>query len=276
VRFLLFPGAPHGLQKPSHRRRKLAEELAWFDRHFFGKAEEPPEPPQSSEIARAKALGAAKRDGGGRLGVVEDGALLPETAPFAEGKAIGRFEVTVAQWRAFDPECVYGIPAALRESPNHPATALTADGIERYLAWLGERSRATWRLPTAEEFAALEKKGGGGNTLDRWVGHPPAAADGERYAAMVAALGLAHALLEAGQLAPAKIELGGAEHMVWDLAGNAAERVRKPDGRIGVAGGWALASPDPLVSSPPEPPPEYIGLRVVRELPPDEGKRARF
>jgi hypothetical protein len=35
VRFLLFPGEGHGLEQLTHQRRKLREELAWFDRHLF-------------------------------------------------------------------------------------------------------------------------------------------------------------------------------------------------------------------------------------------------
>ncbi len=35
VKFLLFPGEPHGLQEYTHQLRKLDEEMAWFDRWFF-------------------------------------------------------------------------------------------------------------------------------------------------------------------------------------------------------------------------------------------------
>ena len=38
VRFLWFPGQPHGLQKITHQKRKMEEELAWFDKYFFWKA----------------------------------------------------------------------------------------------------------------------------------------------------------------------------------------------------------------------------------------------
>jgi dipeptidyl aminopeptidase/acylaminoacyl peptidase len=41
VRFLLFPGAGHDLERLSHQRRKLQEELAWFDRYLFGKDGKP-------------------------------------------------------------------------------------------------------------------------------------------------------------------------------------------------------------------------------------------
>jgi hypothetical protein len=32
VKFLLFPGEPHGLRTYAHQRRKIDEEMAWFDR----------------------------------------------------------------------------------------------------------------------------------------------------------------------------------------------------------------------------------------------------
>jgi dienelactone hydrolase len=35
VKFLLFPGEPHGLRTYAHQRRKVDEEMAWFDRYFF-------------------------------------------------------------------------------------------------------------------------------------------------------------------------------------------------------------------------------------------------
>ena len=35
VRFLWFPGQPHGLLKVTHQLRKMNEEIAWFDRFLF-------------------------------------------------------------------------------------------------------------------------------------------------------------------------------------------------------------------------------------------------
>ena len=34
VRLVLFPGEPHALQKVAHQRRKLEEEVAWFERYL--------------------------------------------------------------------------------------------------------------------------------------------------------------------------------------------------------------------------------------------------
>ncbi len=40
VRLVLFPGEQHLLKRPAHQRRKLEEELAWFDRRLFGSFKE--------------------------------------------------------------------------------------------------------------------------------------------------------------------------------------------------------------------------------------------
>ncbi len=40
VRFILFPGEAHGPRKVVHQRRKLEEELAWFDKYLFGTAKD--------------------------------------------------------------------------------------------------------------------------------------------------------------------------------------------------------------------------------------------
>ena len=37
VRFLWFPGQPHGLGKITHQLRKMKEELAWIDTYLFNK-----------------------------------------------------------------------------------------------------------------------------------------------------------------------------------------------------------------------------------------------
>jgi len=35
VKFVIFPGEPHGPRKLTHQLRKLDEEIAWFDKYFF-------------------------------------------------------------------------------------------------------------------------------------------------------------------------------------------------------------------------------------------------
>ena len=35
VKFVVFPGEPHGPRKLTHQMRKVDEEMAWFDKYFF-------------------------------------------------------------------------------------------------------------------------------------------------------------------------------------------------------------------------------------------------
>jgi dipeptidyl aminopeptidase/acylaminoacyl peptidase len=64
VRFLLFPGEKHSPQKLVHQRRKLQEELAWFDKYLFHSAKEEDEAlKEDSPLARLLRLKKARRDG---------------------------------------------------------------------------------------------------------------------------------------------------------------------------------------------------------------------
>ena len=109
ARLVLFPGEPHGLRKISDQRRKMREDLDWLDRYVFapGGQEEleaiRPGTLLAGLVDRAGAAAAAS----GAVGVEEDGVLVPETVPFA-GQTVGRFEVTRAQWAAFDPAAEVG------------------------------------------------------------------------------------------------------------------------------------------------------------------------
>ncbi len=49
VRFLTYPGEPHGLQKIAHRRRRYSEDVAWLEKYLFkdGKAQDPAIPKTS-------------------------------------------------------------------------------------------------------------------------------------------------------------------------------------------------------------------------------------
>jgi dipeptidyl aminopeptidase/acylaminoacyl peptidase len=45
---LVFPGEPHGLRTLKHRLYKINSEIAWFERHLFGRAYEMQKPPAAS------------------------------------------------------------------------------------------------------------------------------------------------------------------------------------------------------------------------------------
>ncbi len=251
VRLVLYPGEAHSLRKIAHRRRKIAEDVAWLEQHLFGIAE-PPTPAlvEDSPLAALLARARATRHGG-HFGRVQDGVLIPETVELA-GLEIGRFEVTRAQWASFDAEYV---PAAGKG--DLPMTGMTFHRAVAYADWLATTTGRPFRLPTRQEAERLAGLAGdGGNTLDRWAGYTPNPEDAARLASAVAGLdGQAPLLLPVGQ-AP-----GTGEDPVFDLDGNAAEWAVDEDG-VGVAlGASAERSTDPLGSILPAP--GYTGLRVV-------------
>ncbi len=283
VRFLLFPGEPHGLNKPSFQRRKLEEELAWFDRYFFKTKgdpdQEPPSAPKDSKLIEARMASQAQRQADSNLiGVTVDRHLIPETVPIETGKQVSRFEVTVGQWRSFDPNFEFGVPRELRAEPNHPATALDSAGVDAYLSWLEERTGDRWRLPTQKELEDLgEVAGESENTLDWWVGYAPAETDADHFRRMVVELGVSTALHVVGHHSPGKVKSAGTEYAIYDLTGNAAEPWRNSDGTTGIIPHCAVVSPDPYQRVIEPPPVEFIGLRLIREFGPKaQSKRAVF
>lgn len=256
VKFLLFPGEPHSLQEYAHQQRKLDEDMAWFDRWFF-KTEKAanealkPDSPLGQAVRRT-----AIARVGGRYGVEAGPArtLVPEAVKRGD-LDVARFEVTRAQYAAFDPKRP---PAPGQE--NFPATGVTFDEARAYAVWLSKLTGAAWRLPTEEEAAKLAEGAGGQNTLDYWAGYAPNPDDALRLAAKIKEVGGPAALLkEAGSFAGAGKD---GEELVFDLGGNAAEWAIAKDGTGRAAGGSADQPADP--KSRPAPSPECTGFRVVR------------
>jgi dipeptidyl aminopeptidase/acylaminoacyl peptidase len=255
VRFVLFPGARHSLRKLAHQRRKLEEELAWFDDHLFGirKAENEAvkrESPLSWALKRQKAA-----RNGGRYGLLEQGKLLPETVRLG-ALGVGRFEVTRAQFAQFDP--------AYRYEPgtdNYPANGITFEQAKAYCDWLSKQTGRWYRLPSEDEAEELYgKPESGENTLDAWAGYAVNPDDAARL--REAAKGL-------GGPAPLLREVGsgrgsGNGELVYDLGGNVAEWVTGKDGKGLLRGGSADAPADPR--SDYQAAPEYRGFRVIQEV----------
>jgi len=246
VKLVLFPGEPHGLRDLAHQRRKIAEDTAWFDRYLFGGAPTRHEAlKQGSPLAALLARAAAARSGAA-LGAEHDGTLVPETVPY-EGMEVGRFEVTRAQWRAFEP----GL-AIVAGDEDLPVTGIPYDRAAAYAEWLARTTGRAFRLPTVAEAETLAGKGG--NTLDRWAGYEPNPEDATTLRAEAGRLGPGALLLPVGSLP------GSGEAMVFDLDGNAAEWATAPTG--GKAVGPSADRPsDPRAWI--EPDPTYVGLRVV-------------
>ncbi len=251
VRFLTFPGEPHSLRTVAHQRRKVEEDLAWFDRYLFGK----PAPaavavkegsPLSAALQRARAARS-----GGALGRTEKGVLVPETVAF-QGLEVGRFEVTRAQFAACDRKVAFTAATA-----DRPGTGIGFERAKAYVAWLAERTGRRFRLPTEEEAGRLAKAAGsGGNTLDRWAGYAPNPEDRDRLLDAAKGLGAdAPLLLPAGSLP------GAGDGAVFDLDGNAAEWATTVAG-AGVAFGASADRPaDARAGAAPGT--AYTGLRVV-------------
>jgi formylglycine-generating enzyme required for sulfatase activity len=182
---------------------------------------------------------------------------VPETVRFA-GQEVARFEVTRAQWAAFDPSTTVA-PG----TEDLPVTGIGFERAKEYADWLARRTGRPFRLPTVEEAKTLAKAGGGGgNTLDRWAGYTPNPEDAGalRKALSEKLTGTAPLLLPVGSL-PGKTS-GGGSAVVFDLNGNAAEWAVTEDGSGDAVGPSADRSTDPRGEGG-EPAPEYVGLRVV-------------
>ena len=261
VRFLWFPGQPHGLQKLSHQRRKVAEELRWFDTYLFGTAKPAEEAIKAKSPLMARlSLEKAAQDGG-YLGQLANKILLPEVVTaHADSIALGRFEVTHAQYQQFRRQHTFAPTEG-----NHPVTGLAEADIWAYLVWLAEETGETWRLPNAAEAAALHKAARKAapdeNTLAYWAGYAPTLDEVPALQAKMADL-KGTLFQAAGQYPPVKV--GAAS--LYDLGGNAAEYYDtgaglKPYGYS--AYDWA----DP---ARPESPSQaaHTGFRVVKVLKP--------
>jgi dipeptidyl aminopeptidase/acylaminoacyl peptidase len=257
VRFVLFPGEKHSLKKLAHQRRKLEEQLAWFDRHLFGKAKEEDDSLKAdSPLAWALKQKAAKRDGS-RFGIKQKGHLIPETVKYGAMR-VGRFEVTRAQFAQFDKK-----HPVEHGRENYPASGITFEQARDYCAWLSKHTGRTYRLPNEDEAEELyEKSEPGENTLDHWAGYAVNPDDAVR---------LREKIKELGDKAPLLREVGsfrgtGDEAMVFDLGGNVAEWVTKKDGKGVPMGGSADQPADAKRGTSAAP--EYRGFRVILETKP--------
>jgi hypothetical protein len=258
VRFILFPGEPHGPRKLSHRRRKLDEELAWFDQYLFSPGA------ASNEAFRADSpLGELiKRQGikkaGLNYGVEVKFMLVPETVAYL-GLTIGRFEVTRAQYAAFDKS--YKIEPG---TENYPANGISFEQAQAYCAWLSKLAGETYRLGSEAEMEPVYKASATiENTLDYWAGYKPNPDDAARLAAKLKDLNSAAPLLkEVGSFRGV-----GEGELVFDLGGNVAEWCVGKDGKGKALGGSGDRPADPKALDT-QPGAAYVGFRVVKGAPP--------
>ena len=229
VRFVTFPGEPHGLQKYAHQKRKVEEDLAWFDRYLFGTPAGDAAVKDGSPLARALERKGFARVGNS-YGRTVKGLLVPETVEH-EGLRLSRFEVTRAQYAAFDRAYRFDPATA-----NWPASGIPYEKAAAYAAWLARATGEPWRLPKAAEVKALYAAAGDDeNTLDAWAGYPPNPEDAASLREKAKELGGAAPLLEeVGRHAGA-----GENDDLHDVGGNVAEWATGEDGRGVLLGGSA-------------------------------------
>jgi dipeptidyl aminopeptidase/acylaminoacyl peptidase len=253
VRFIVFPGEPHGVKKISHRRRKVDEELAWFNKYFFK-----PGPPENEALKDDSPLAQAlKRRNiarvGTNYGALVKSTLIPEVVSY-QGLMLGRFEVTRAQYAAFDSSYKIG-PG----TENYPANGISFEKAQAYCAWLSKLTGGSYRLGRIDEMEPIYKDTKEDeNTLDYWAGYNMNPDDAER---------LSSKIKELGGEAPLLKEVGsfkgrGDERLVFDLGGNVAEWAIDKGGSGKPLGGSADRPADPKTHQS-APAPAYIGLRVV-------------
>lgn len=257
VRFLLFPGEKHSLTKITHQKRKVEEELAWFDRHLFQSLQVAnPALKVDSPLARALALKDVAR--AGRLYGIQtrEGWLIPETVEY-QGLRLGRFEVTRAQYAAFDP--TYKVEPG---TENYPANGISFEKAKEYCAWLSKQTGRVYRLGTLQELQAIYAEADGPeNILDYWAGYEVNPEDRERLLAEIRQLpGKAPLLREVGSFKPLS-----SKALLYDLGGNVAEWVTGEKGAGVIRGGSADRTADERDSLRGRPAPEYVGFRVVQE-----------
>ena len=260
VRFLWFPGQPHGLQKITHQKRKMKEELIWFDTYLFNTYEPENEAlKKESPLANILDLQEHAIMHEGLFGIWQDGLLLPQTVAVGEDSIrIGMFEMTNAQVVTLLPG--YSYPVG---QDNYPATGLSREEIDRCLATLSRHDGKTYRLPNAAEARALHKKAlkvaGKENTLNYWAGYELTLTDAERLQEKLATDKVS-LMMTAGRFKPVKLAPGA---RVYDLGGNAAEYYTA-GGRLKTYGYSAYDfadefNPDTTAS------PAHTGFRVVVE-----------
>ena len=258
VKFVVFPGEPHGPRKLTHQMRKVEEEVAWFDKYFFKTAK-----PENEAVKEASPLAMALRTksmarSGGNYGAALSAkgkpVLIPEVVKRG-GLEIGRFEVTRAQFAEFDKS-----RKVEPGTENYPANGITLELAKEYAAWLSKTTGQTWRLPNGSDTSSLYEKKDGENTLDYWAGYAVNPDDVARLHQKLAELsGNAPLLKPVGSFAGQGKD---DEELIFDLGGNVAEWVLTRDGKGKIVGGSADCPADPKANCTPAP--EYVGFRVVR------------
>lgn len=257
VKFLWFPGQPHGLQKITHQLRKMKEEIDWIDQYLFGKTDVKNESyKEDSPLASVLKVDSVRTNG--LIGNVVDDVLLPPVVQLAKDSiSIGMFEVTMAQYHTSTGKDFDRLVA------NHPVTGFSKQQIDDYLKWLGTKTGKTYRLPNKAEAKALHEKGRGAaksqNNLNYWAGYELTLPDVGPLKKKLNTL-QSSMIKSVGNFGTVKLS---DEVRVFDLGGNVAEHYM--DGsELKVYDYSAYDFVDPMNASLPQTS-EQVGFRVVVE-----------
>jgi formylglycine-generating enzyme required for sulfatase activity len=281
VKYVVFPGEPHGPRKLTHQMRKVEEELAWFDKYFFKTTK-----PENEAVRKDSPLKEAERHKSiAQMGPLygmqfpasgssknqknsAPGSIIPELV-YRHELEIGRFEVTSAQFLSCGNK-KGGTPGRLDEDlparnqpSNYAASHVSLEEAQTYVACLSKLTSQQWRLPYEDEVKDLYENREGENTLDYWAGYAPNPEDTARLREKAKELrGIAPLLKEVGSF---RGQGKDDQEPIYDLGGDVAEWVLTREGRGKVIGGSADCPADPKSNCTPAP--EYIGFRVVRGTP---------
>jgi len=257
VRFIWFPGQPHGLQKITHQTRKLTEEINWFDKYLFQKDEPTNEAfKKESPLAFRLALDTLSQTDN-KFGIAQSGALLPQVVSLGKDTiSMGLFEVTNAQYKSFDTNFSYG-----NGEDNVPVRGLSKNSIEAYLQWLSKLTGSRYRLPNAKEAEALHKHGAqlkDENTLNYWAGYELSLPDAEKLKQELKKV--KHTLFK--PVGSFKASTVGAASL-YDVGGNVAEYYW--DGSNLKTYGYSAYDFVDAFNSSAQSKTEHTGFRVVKE-----------
>lgn len=251
VRFIVFPNQPHGLQPLTHQQRKMKEEIEWFDTYFF-KTYQPKNEAYKEDSPLDKAFKEKKFAKSGHLyGDNIKGYLIPELVKL-ENLQVSRFEVTRAQWAAFDKKYNYQPGTG-----NYPVSSISFQQAKEYVSWLKKLTGKDFRLPTISEAEKLAAMGGKkGNTLDYWAGYFLNPDDAKLLLEKIKELeGPTPLLLSVD------IFMACGKEMIYGLDGNVAEWAEDEKGRGQSIGPSAITPKDAYGNY--STPLEYTGLRLV-------------
>jgi len=262
VKFVVFPGEPHGPRKLTHQMRKVEEEMAWFDQYFFKTTPPPNEALKSDSpldaALRTKTMGRIGENYGVPFAGKGKSVLIPEVVKRGDLE-IGRFEITRAQFNIFDRS--FKIDPG---TENYPASGVTFDQAKAYADWLSKLTGQTWRLPNESEVKSLYDKKDRENTLDYWAGYSPNPDDTNRLREKIKELPGTTPLLKPAGSFPGQGK--DTEDLIFDLGGNAAEWVITADSKGKAIGGSADCPSDARSTCTTGA--SYIGFRVIRGAPP--------